>query len=168
MCSSLWSHRLRKKKPSKRSNATAIQQQRKELEAPPHPITQFPTGAPAWHSTLSVTTSCLTETTFQAMSTDTSERKINGFTRKHRSPFIKTTGDVNHCAHWSQWINQTTSTGSRFESIFGVFLCFRFQNGKKMVYLPLLFVDELSNRVKDLVVSFQYPFLNNLFFYWTI
>uniref|UniRef100_A0A8C6M0M6 Lipid scramblase CLPTM1L n=1 Tax=Nothobranchius furzeri TaxID=105023 RepID=A0A8C6M0M6_NOTFU len=26
-----------------------------------------------------------------------------------------------------------------------------FQNGKKMVYLPLLFVDELSNRVKDLV-----------------
>ncbi|KAI4817485.1 hypothetical protein KUCAC02_010882 [Chaenocephalus aceratus] len=25
-----------------------------------------------------------------------------------------------------------------------------FQNGKKMVYLPLLFVDELSNRVKDL------------------
>ncbi|XP_075995374.1 lipid scramblase CLPTM1L [Genypterus blacodes] len=27
-----------------------------------------------------------------------------------------------------------------------------FQNGKKMVYLPLLFVDELSNRVKDLVV----------------
>lgn len=30
---------------------------------------------------------------------------------------------------------------------------FRFQNGKKMVYLPLLFVDELSNRVKDLVVS---------------
>lgn len=34
-------------------------------------------------------------------------------------------------------------------------LCFRFQNGKKMVYLPLLFVDELSNRVKDLVVSFN-------------
>lgn len=32
-------------------------------------------------------------------------------------------------------------------------LFFRFQNGKKMVYLPLLFVDELSNRVKDLVVS---------------
>uniref|UniRef100_A0A674EPX3 Lipid scramblase CLPTM1L n=1 Tax=Salmo trutta TaxID=8032 RepID=A0A674EPX3_SALTR len=26
-----------------------------------------------------------------------------------------------------------------------------FQNGKKMVYLPLLFVDELSNRVKDLM-----------------
>lgn len=26
-----------------------------------------------------------------------------------------------------------------------------FQNGKKVVYLPLLFVDELSNRVKDLV-----------------
>uniref|UniRef100_A0A8C7Y3R3 Lipid scramblase CLPTM1L n=1 Tax=Oryzias sinensis TaxID=183150 RepID=A0A8C7Y3R3_9TELE len=26
-----------------------------------------------------------------------------------------------------------------------------FQNGKKMVYLPLLFVDELSNRVKDLL-----------------
>ncbi|XP_072303977.1 lipid scramblase CLPTM1L [Eucyclogobius newberryi] len=26
-----------------------------------------------------------------------------------------------------------------------------FQNGKKMVYLPLLFVDELSNRIKDLV-----------------
>ncbi|CAF99394.1 unnamed protein product [Tetraodon nigroviridis] len=26
-----------------------------------------------------------------------------------------------------------------------------FQNGKKIVYLPLLFVDELSNRVKDLV-----------------
>ncbi|XP_030596917.1 lipid scramblase CLPTM1L [Archocentrus centrarchus] len=26
-----------------------------------------------------------------------------------------------------------------------------FQNGKKMVYLPLLFVDQLSNRVKDLV-----------------
>ncbi|XP_034016932.1 cleft lip and palate transmembrane protein 1-like protein isoform X2 [Thalassophryne amazonica] len=26
-----------------------------------------------------------------------------------------------------------------------------FQNGKKMVYLPLLFIDELSNRVKDLV-----------------
>ncbi|KAM9823594.1 LOW QUALITY PROTEIN: lipid scramblase CLPTM1L [Neosynchiropus ocellatus] len=26
-----------------------------------------------------------------------------------------------------------------------------YQNGKKMVYLPLLFVDELSNRVKDLV-----------------
>ncbi|KAJ7991760.1 hypothetical protein DPEC_G00287220 [Dallia pectoralis] len=26
-----------------------------------------------------------------------------------------------------------------------------FQNGKKMVYLPLLFVDELSNRVKDLI-----------------
>uniref|UniRef100_A0A667WU42 Lipid scramblase CLPTM1L n=1 Tax=Myripristis murdjan TaxID=586833 RepID=A0A667WU42_9TELE len=26
-----------------------------------------------------------------------------------------------------------------------------FQNGRKMVYLPLLFVDELSNRVKDLV-----------------
>lgn len=29
----------------------------------------------------------------------------------------------------------------------------RFQNGKKIDYLPLLFVDELSNRVKDLVVS---------------
>uniref|UniRef100_A0A7N6B1Z5 Lipid scramblase CLPTM1L n=1 Tax=Anabas testudineus TaxID=64144 RepID=A0A7N6B1Z5_ANATE len=28
-----------------------------------------------------------------------------------------------------------------------------FQNGKKMVYLPLLFVDELSNRVKDLVIN---------------
>ncbi|KAG9345017.1 hypothetical protein JZ751_009557 [Albula glossodonta] len=27
-----------------------------------------------------------------------------------------------------------------------------FQNGKKMVYLPLLFIDELSNRVKDLMV----------------
>ncbi|XP_051926317.1 lipid scramblase CLPTM1L [Hippocampus zosterae] len=26
-----------------------------------------------------------------------------------------------------------------------------FQNGKKMVYLPLLFVDELSNRIKDLL-----------------
>uniref|UniRef100_A0A6Q2YD38 Lipid scramblase CLPTM1L n=1 Tax=Esox lucius TaxID=8010 RepID=A0A6Q2YD38_ESOLU len=26
-----------------------------------------------------------------------------------------------------------------------------FQNGKKMIYLPLLFVDELSNRVKDLI-----------------
>lgn len=33
------------------------------------------------------------------------------------------------------------------------FLIFRFQNGKKVVYLPLLFVDELSNRVKDLVVK---------------
>uniref|UniRef100_A0A665TWF2 Lipid scramblase CLPTM1L n=1 Tax=Echeneis naucrates TaxID=173247 RepID=A0A665TWF2_ECHNA len=30
-----------------------------------------------------------------------------------------------------------------------------FQNGKKRIYLPLLFVDELSNRVKDLVVSFN-------------
>lgn len=40
----------------------------------------------------------------------------------------------------------------RHQSVFD--LCFRFQNGKKMVYLPLLFVDELSNRVKDLVVSF--------------
>eukprot|EP00064_Thunnus_orientalis_P014393 superscaffoldBa00002487_g14437 len=29
-----------------------------------------------------------------------------------------------------------------------------FQNNKKMVYLPLLFVDELSNRVKDLVEPF--------------
>uniref|UniRef100_A0A3Q4MT33 Lipid scramblase CLPTM1L n=1 Tax=Neolamprologus brichardi TaxID=32507 RepID=A0A3Q4MT33_NEOBR len=28
-----------------------------------------------------------------------------------------------------------------------------FQNGKKVVYLPLLFVDELSNRVKDLVIN---------------
>uniref|UniRef100_A0A3Q0SMR9 Lipid scramblase CLPTM1L n=1 Tax=Amphilophus citrinellus TaxID=61819 RepID=A0A3Q0SMR9_AMPCI len=28
-----------------------------------------------------------------------------------------------------------------------------FQNGKKMVYLPLLFVDQLSNRVKDLVIN---------------
>uniref|UniRef100_A0A665TWH0 Lipid scramblase CLPTM1L n=1 Tax=Echeneis naucrates TaxID=173247 RepID=A0A665TWH0_ECHNA len=28
-----------------------------------------------------------------------------------------------------------------------------FQNGKKRIYLPLLFVDELSNRVKDLVIN---------------
>uniref|UniRef100_A0A8C5G7Y7 Lipid scramblase CLPTM1L n=1 Tax=Gouania willdenowi TaxID=441366 RepID=A0A8C5G7Y7_GOUWI len=28
-----------------------------------------------------------------------------------------------------------------------------FQNGKRMVYLPLLFVDQLSNRVKDLVIN---------------
>lgn len=30
---------------------------------------------------------------------------------------------------------------------------FRYQSGKKFVYLPLLFIDELSNRVKDLVVG---------------
>lgn len=32
-------------------------------------------------------------------------------------------------------------------------LAFRYQSGKKFVYLPLLFIDELSNRVKDLVVG---------------
>lgn len=32
------------------------------------------------------------------------------------------------------------------------FLSCRYQSGKKMIYLPLLFVDELSNRVKDLMV----------------
>lgn len=67
------------------------------------------------------------------MSTDTSECKI--------------TRTV--CAILSKTLNEDPEAS---EDVFA-FLCFRFQSGKKMVYLPLLFVDELSNRVKDLVVS---------------
>uniref|UniRef100_A0A3Q2P5N5 Lipid scramblase CLPTM1L n=1 Tax=Fundulus heteroclitus TaxID=8078 RepID=A0A3Q2P5N5_FUNHE len=43
---------------------------------------------------------------------------------------------------------------------------FHFQNGKKMVYLPLLFVDELSNRVKDLVLLFDFLAFKNDISFW--
>lgn len=64
--------RVRKKRPSRRSSVMVI------LEADPrlHQITQCLTGAPASHLTLSATTSCLTENTFLATSTDTSECKM--------------------------------------------------------------------------------------------
>uniref|UniRef100_A0A8C4EKN8 Lipid scramblase CLPTM1L n=1 Tax=Dicentrarchus labrax TaxID=13489 RepID=A0A8C4EKN8_DICLA len=68
----------------------------------------------------------------------------------------KKQGDVHPASHWrSRLTLNIVSDHFMFDREYlpsDVHRYLRvFQNGKKMVYLPLLFVDELSNRVKDLV-----------------
>lgn len=79
----LWSRRVRQKKLRRRNGVTLTPPLRVAPDPSPHQITRCPTGAHAWRSTSSATTSFLTETTCLLTSTDTSECEK---TRVHASP----------------------------------------------------------------------------------
>lgn len=110
MVNLLWSHRVWKKKLSRRNDAMPTLWQAAGLEAVPHQITQLPTGEPVWRSTLLVTTSCSTESTCPVMSTDTSECK-EVETETHTHTHVQLT--------WaSRWQNQSFTMILGHQSMF--------------------------------------------------